>query len=419
MEQFQPSSVQPTRTAPRARNNGHLCLLYVAKQSLKHRPEPMSRKPTYQAAQTVAAAIEAHFKSHLAGARLRGEVELASEPSAETVEAIIDATFWASLRPEEGRFPRISLALLPPEQAVQPLMLAQALPLTPINLTKLAPSVERPGIHLGVWGEADQLNIWGSTRVIPSFCFVLEDIEPGLLVVKHRRIDGFGKYANVAVLKGGHVKIIDERGTSLPDCPDLLKSLLAFTASETRTDSVTVLVQIAASMRSHGHGGTLLVVPTSPQDWRQSIVQPLIYSIAPPFSALADLFHVEQKEREENWEDAVRKAVDQIAGLTAVDGATIISEQYEVLGFGAKIARASGNAPVEKMVVTEPILGDEARIVHPVQHGGTRHMSAAQFVQDQKESIALVASQDGHFTIFAWSPCEQMVHAHRVDVLLL
>jgi len=70
-------------------------------------------------------------------------------------------------------------------------------------------------------------------------------------------------------------------------------------------------------------------------------------------------------------------------------------------------------------VVTEPILGDEARIVHPVQHGGTRHMSAAQFVQDQKESIALVASQDGRFTIFAWSPCEQMVHAHRVDVLLL
>ena len=34
------------------------------------------------------------------------------------------------------------------------------------------------------------------------------------------------------------------------------------------------------------------------------------------------------------------------------------------------------------------------------------------------ESTPLV-SQDGHFTVFAWSPCEAMVHAHRVDVLLL
>jgi hypothetical protein len=30
-----------------------------------------------------------------------------------------------------------------------------------------------------------------------------------------------------------------------------------------------------------------------------------------------------------------------------------------------------------------------------------------------------VASQDGRFTVFAWSPCENMVHAHRVEVLLV
>jgi len=54
-----------------------------------------------------------------------------------------------------------------------------------------------------------------------------------------------------------------------------------------------------------------------------------------------------------------------------------------------------------------------------VQHGGTRHLSAAQFVHDQRDTLALVASQDGRFTIFAWSPCEEMVHAHGVDVLLL
>ena len=71
------------------------------------------------------------------------------------------------------------------------------------------------------------------------------------------------------------------------------------------------------------------------------------------------------------------------------------------------------------MTVTEPIEGDEPQLVHPTQLGGTRHLSSAQFVHDQHGAIALVASQDGRFTVFAWSPCEAMVHAHRVETLLL
>jgi hypothetical protein len=57
--------------------------------------------------------------------------------------------------------------------------------------------------------------------------------------------------------------------------------------------------------------------------------------------------------------------------------------------------------------------------MHPSGLGGTRHLSAAQFVHDQRGAIALVASQDGRFTIFAWSPCAGRVHAHRVEALLL
>jgi hypothetical protein len=90
-----------------------------------------------------------------------------------------------------------------------------------------------------------------------------------------------------------------------------------------------------------------------------------------------------------------------------------------VLAFGVKIRRPTGSTPVEQVVATEPVVGDQAVVVQPVQTGGTRHLSAAQFVHDQQDSLALVASQDGRFTIFAWSPCEQMVHAHRVDTLLL
>src|SRR5689334_21684086 len=113
----------------------------------------MTREGTYHAARAVAATVKEHFLRHLAEARARGERELAHSPTVRAIEMIIDATFWASFRPEEGRFPKISLAFLSPEQAGRPLLFEHRLPLTTANLTKLAPAVERPGIHLGVWYE--------------------------------------------------------------------------------------------------------------------------------------------------------------------------------------------------------------------------------------------------------------------------
>lgn len=384
----------------------------------------MSMTPTYQAAGVAAPLVEEHFVRHLAEARRTGEDGLAPQPDARCIAAIIDATFWASFRPEEGRFPKISLAYLPPEQAGQPMVFEHPLPLNAGVLTKLAPAVERPEIHLGVWNYGDELKVWGTTRTIPSFCFVLEDIEPGLLVVKHRRLDGFGKYANVAVLKGEQVKVIDEKGTSLPDCPALLRALLAFTAAATNGPhhSLNILVQLSASMRAQGHGGTLLVVPAESDRWRDSIAQPVLYSITPAFAALSELVRkeraVEDADRRQ-WESALRRAVDTIGGLTAVDGATVINDRYEVFAFGAKIRRPEGTPPVDKWVITEPVVGNVPVVVQPTEHGGTRHLSAAQFVYDQRDALALVASQDGKFTVFAWSPCEEMVHAHRVESLLM
>jgi hypothetical protein len=181
-----------------------------------------------------------------------------------------------------------------------------------------------------------------------------------------------------------------------------------------------VLVQLAASMRAHGHGGILLVVPTGDNSWRDSIAQPILYSVTPAFSALSALLRQKVAEEERRpWESALRRAVDTIGGLTAVDGATVINDHYEVLAFGAKIRRKEGTAPVDKWVVTEPVVGNVGVVVQPTEHGGTRHLSAAQFVYDQHETLAMVASQDGRFTVFAWSPCEEMVHSHRVESLLM
>jgi hypothetical protein len=108
-----------------------------------------------------------------------------------------------------------------------------------------------------------------------------------------------------------------------------------------------------------------------------------------------------------------------VAGLTAVDGATILTDQFDLLAFGVKIARRYRAMRVEQVVESEPIEGAAIRILHPTQLGGTRHLSAAQFAQDQRDAIALVASQDGRFTVFAWSARREMVYAYRVESLLL
>ncbi len=308
-------------------------------------------------------------------------------PDADTIEAIIDAAFWASLRREESYVPKISLALMSPDAADHPLLFERPLSLQTDKLVKLAPAVERPGIHLGVWRNDQGLYVWGTIRAIPPLSMVVEVAAPGLLVVKHHRGDESGKFVNVAVLEGDQIKVVDERASSLPDCPPLLSSLLGFDSPASWAkgiDSVNVLVQLAVSMRAHGRGGLLLVVPDGDAAWQESIVRPIPYAVAPAFAELAELTRTLPGDDNRLWQDAVSRAVDAIAGLTAVDGATVLTSTYELMAFGAKIARRKGSPQVEQVTVTEPIEGDVAFTVHPTQLGGTRHLSAAQFVHDQR-----------------------------------
>ena len=350
-----------------------------------------------------------------------------SAPLVDDVEAVVDAAFWASLRREEGYIPRLSIAFISPDQATPAILFDQPVAIEPAPLARIAPAVERRGIHLGV-SPGGPLTVWGATRSLPRHCCVIEVAEPGLVVIKHHRGDALAKYVNVAVLQGDQIKVIDEHASSLPDCPELLTSLLGFDSPASWAGSVNVLVQLAVSIRAHRRGGLLLLVPRDTETWRQSIVQPMRYEVTPPFQELAALGRREQPAsgptaRVEfavrSWQEELGRAVDAIAGLTAIDGATVLTSEYDLLAFGVKITRRRGAAPVEQLTLTEPVIGVPPAIMAPSQLGGTRHLSAAQFIHDQRDALALVASQDGGFTVFAWSPCEGMVHAHRVETLLL
>lgn len=336
-------------------------------------------------------------------------------PDPRTVSAVVNAAFWASLRREEGRSPKVSVAAVPPTMTGQPMTFERSLPLDADVLVRLAPAVEGPGIHLGAWPAEDgRLRIWGAARDLPDLCLVAEVVEPGLLVLKYQR-QRDQKFGNLAVLRGDQVRVVEEGDGVMPGRP-ALSALLGTDSINPWTDGGSLFTQLAVSMRRHGHGASLLVVPSGTDAWRDSIAYPAAYAMAPPFRALAERL---EHPGDGDDGDEVRALVDAIAGLTAVDGAAIVTPRFELLAFGATIRRREGCPSVEQVVVTEPVVGDVALRVPATELGGTRHLSAAQFVHDQRDALAFVASQDGRFTVFAWSSAKQMVHGHRIEVLLL
>ena len=150
-------------------------------------------KTPYPAAGLVAPKVHDYFMRHRATIADIETGAMAPVPDAAVIESLINTTFWTSLRREEGYVPKLSLAYLPPVAHARAMHFEQPLRLSPSALAKVAPVVERAGIHLGIWSHDGELCAWGTTHSIPPMCFVLEVIEPGLLVVKHHRGEKSGK----------------------------------------------------------------------------------------------------------------------------------------------------------------------------------------------------------------------------------
>ncbi len=343
---------------------------------------------THEAHEAIARKLHEYFRLRLDDALRAGRENLAPVPSAAAIHAMIEAAFWTSLRREEGYPPQVSLAFLGKRRDCLPIVLGRPLRLTAEALARVSPAVVARGMHLGVCPDGDGFCVWGMTRNIPLLCFVLEVVAPGLLVVKHPSGPESNKFVNVAVLEGDQVKLIDAQASG----------------PRRWIQSPEITVKLAVAMRAHGRGGSLLMVPAGTDSWRDSIIQPMLYAVASPSCEFASMTDT---------------AIEAIAGLTAVDGAVVLTDRGELLGFGAKIMRRRGSPMVEEIYTSEPVEGAVPATVHPEQVGGTRHFSAAQFIHDQRDAAALVASQDGRFTIFEWNQGEQMVHAYRLDALLL
>src|SRR5690606_27573509 len=121
-------------------------------------------------------------------------------------------------------------------------------------------------------------------------------------------------------------------------------------------ESVNILVEIALSMRRHGRGALLLIVPSISSDWLMSIVQPISYQLNPAYALLP----IDKESEEElgnfnGYRAKLFRAINSIGGFSAIDGATVITSDHKLLAFGAKVARSNTGFPVRQVLMSEPI----------------------------------------------------------------
>ena len=214
---------------------------------------------------------------------------------------------------------------------------------SPAALARVAPAVERPGIHLGVVAEGD------------GVCGVGHDARPPDALLRRSKwprpdcsssnssaAKSTTKFVNVAVLEGDQIKFVDEQASSLPDCPSLLTSLLGFDAPASwerlgqRARAARGLDARARPRRpAAGRAGR-----RRPRGGIRSCCRFRTRSVAAVLRLRgADASERRRPATRRGWQDALSRAVEAIAGLTAVDGATVITDRYDLLAFGAKIAR--------------------------------------------------------------------------------
>ncbi len=182
--------------------------------------------------------------------------------------------------------------------------------------------------------------------------------------------------------------------------------------------------EILSRIRLLGRGGTIIFVPEG-KAWQRSIQQPPIYDCEQrlnEMSRVASAFEKQLETVSANTADnaktkfllagatfinsyeakvLVGDAARSIAYLSAVDGATLLTKDFEVLAFGVKLK----TAPSKRTVALTTILPLETDQTSPdlileQEFRGTRHLTAAHFVLGNPGAVALVVSQDGGITGF-------------------
>lgn len=350
---------------------------------------------------------------------------------------IAETAYWTSYGREEDHSVTVSLVYCEPEQGPEVFRFDGPIPLSARTLLKLAPAVESPRADICVWPDGQgRLGVWGfraSKADAVNTDLWVQLLGPGRVLFTY---EGRTEGALIAT----RAVFVDPLSLLELLRPRLFNSISSVDLRPELGLRYPALLRLARQMRSHGRGGTVLVVPEG-EAWRTSIKHPIQYAGGTSFltpelptpvpqqlvplegeQALSDYLRdvlSNSRTSGNSWLEPLYEQCDRIARLTAVDGALVMTPDRFVKCFGAKIQAVTtipGSFPIR---TAEPIEGHGWKTETLADLGGTRHQSAVQFVRDQPDSFAIVASQDGNVTFLTKDACSDEVVAVRQAELAL
>ena len=193
----------------------------------------------------------------------------------------------------------------------------------------------------------------------------------------------------------------------------------------TRVIGQHLIKRLIAAVRNSRHGGTIVIIPP---DLAQELLEEDYVSLKYKFTdneprrrfrslivrtmnAIAELrgdkmddgdvsepvgweyYEAITDERLANLDEAIFEVGHLIAGLTAVDGAFVMTQRFELLGFGGEI---SGNLP-DISIIEKALDAEGSKTVKETTTGvGTRHRSAYRLAGALSRALVVVVSQDGN-----------------------
>ena len=387
----------------------------------------------------------------------------APKPSRPQLEQVLSASYQASLFREEDRPVTFRIALADPRSfepgagppaGLHRLVFSELRPLDQHELRRLSPAAVFSRSFIGALLDGDRLpSIWG---LIHSGPYWLQSVRGGretlqaIPPVPTIAVTGPGRVlveagpVVIAELTNGTLvgdrldvfnaswmeQIFSEFG-SRPSVPSGLPGLdgaaEVISPAFGSTLARQVLRRILAGIRAARHGGMLLIVPTRRVSellgdsgsirikYRFTAEEPrhrlatLSAEIASEFLHIAASgahtpigwadYVLSEVPRIKELDTALFEVANFIADLAQLDGAVVVTDELDVIGFGTEIA---GNLPDLSRVARAMDLEGHARSWVRTDRVGTRHRSAYRLCHVASDVLAVVVSQDGGMRFVRW-----------------
>ena len=353
---------------------------------------------------------------------------------------------------------RLPPALGPPA-GLHRLLFRDKLPFTERELRKLAPSVDFYGSLIGLWHDGKNgLSMWGIVHSGPRWTqslygggkesqplpdsLVINVTNPGRITVCNGSIEiatlNSGEIVSTSMavfdsmwIRSAFASFEDEELELHREARKKAKKYWAVIDPEFfGTIKKQAFMRIIGRVRSNRHGGTLILIPDELKEkflsenpyirfkYRFADEEPsrrfrtLIVKMA---DALAEFYgSPENPEKEVGWaqyltsknqaltklDESVFEWAHLVAGMTQVDGAVVVTQRLELIGFGAQIS-----GKLERVDEVAQALDPEGFEVLKERTDcvGTRHHSAYSLCNVLHDVAAVVVSQDGTAQLVKWN----------------